>query len=211
MSLGDQLSRGLDALDIDLAAPTRQRLLDYVALLAKWNRVHNLTALREDQSLVSHHLLDSLAVLPYLSGDSMVDVGSGAGLPGIPLALARPDWQVTLLDSSHKKTSFLQQAKIELGLANVSVICSRVEAWQAPHGYALVISRALSELAEFVRLAAPLLAPDGVLAAMKGVYPYEEIAQLPPGFKVEQVVPLAVPGLEGARHLVLVRKARPNG
>lgn len=207
MSQAEQLARGLEALQLSLPPLTQQRLLDYAALLAKWNRVYNLTGAVDQPSLVSHHLLDSLAVLPHLTVDSVVDIGSGAGLPGIPLALARPEWRVTLVDSSHKKTSFLQQAKFELGLDNVSVVCTRIEHWKAADTFALVIARALSELAEFVRLGAPLLEPGGVLAAMKGVYPYEELAQLPRGFAVERVVALTVPGVAAARHLVLVRRS----
>lgn len=207
MTPAEQLDAGAAALGIALPADTRERLLAYAALLAKWNRVYNLTALREPSSIVSHHLLDCLAVLPQLHTDSLADVGSGAGLPGIPLALARPDWRVALVESSHKKASFLTQAKIELEAANVRVVCERIEQWHPDERFGCVISRAYSDLAAFVGGCAHLVAPGGTFAAMKGVYPFEEIARLPEGFVLERVVALAVPGVEAARHLVIVRAA----
>lgn len=207
MSATAQLGAGVAALGLDLPPGAEAALEAYRALLAKWNRVYNLTALREQQTVVSHHLLDSLAVLPQLAGASLVDVGSGGGLPGIPLAIARPAWRVVLVEASHKKAAFLQQARIELGLANLTVVQARVEAWQPAGPFDTVISRAFSDLAEFVRLSAHLLAPGGTFAAMKGVYPDEELAQLPPGFALDRAVPLAVPGVEGRRHLILVRRS----
>ncbi len=207
MTPAGQLDAGAAALGIALPADTRDRLLAYAALLAKWNRVYNLTALREPSSIVSHHLLDCLAVLPQLHTDSLADVGSGAGLPGIPLALARPDWRVALVESNHKKASFLTQAKIELQAANVRVVCERVEHWHPDERFGCVISRAYSDLAAFVGGCAHLVAPGGTFAAMKGVHPFEEIARLPEGFVLERVVALAVPGVEAARHLVIVRAA----
>jgi 16S rRNA (guanine527-N7)-methyltransferase len=157
--------------------------------------------------MLPYHVLDSLAVAQHVAGDALVDVGSGAGLPGIPLALARPHAHVTLLEASHKKSAFLKQAAIELALANVDVVNARVETWSAPREYDAVISRAFSDLAEFVNLAGRLCSREGVLAAMKGVYPYEELAQLPPEYRVETVLPLTVPGLHAERHLVLMRHA----
>lgn len=204
MNTADQLKRGLLALGLTLDAPTQQRLLDYIALIDKWNRVYNLTAIREPEKMVSHHLLDSLAVAPHLHAARVLDVGSGAGLPGIPLALANPDMQVTLLDSNHKKAAFLNQAVIELKLKNAAVCAERVESWQTEDRFDVIISRAFSDMGEFVRVARHLLAPGGVFAAMKGLHPYEEIDKLPPECRVQQVLPLAIPGLEGARHLVLI-------
>lgn len=204
MSIEDQLSRGLAALGLTLGEDTQQRLLDYIALIEKWNRVYSLTAIREPGKMVSHHLLDSLAVAPHLQARRLLDVGSGAGLPGIPLALAQPDMQVTLLDSNHKKAAFLNQALIELDLKNARVCAERVESWQTQDRFDVIISRAFSDIGEFVRSARHLLAPKGVFAAMKGLHPYEEIDKLPPGCKVQQVLPLAIPGLKGARHLVLI-------
>ena len=207
MSREGQLSRGLAALELNLSAAAQEKLLAFAALLGKWNKVYNLTALRDEEQVISHHLLDSLAVLPHLGkAKRLADIGSGGGLPGIPLAIARPDLQVTLLESNQKKSAFQQQAKIELGLTNVSVHCERVEAWQPEEKCDVVISRAFSDLAEFVRLSGHLLAEGGVLLAMKGVHPYEEIAQLPAGWRVAEVAPLQVPGVEGARHLVRVER-----
>lgn len=207
MNLAGELAQGVAGLGLELGAETQRRLLDYLALLQKWNKVYNLTAVREPQKMVSHHLLDCLAVLPHVGARTILDVGSGAGLPGVPLALALPQAQVTLLDSSHKKAAFLNQAAIELGLHNATVICERIEAWQPQQRFELVISRAFSDLAEYVLFAGRLCAKDGVIAALKGVYPYEEIAQLPRDFKLKHVVPLKVPGLPAERHLVLVQPA----
>lgn len=204
MSTVDQLKRGLIALGLTLDRDTQQRLLDYIALIEKWNQVHNLTAIREPEKMVSHHLLDSLAVAPHLHAKRLLDVGSGAGLPGIPLALAEPNAHVTLLDSNHKKAAFLNQAVMELKLKNAEVCSERVEAWQTQNRFDVIISRAFSDMGEFVRITRHLLAPGGMFAAMKGLHPYEEIDKLPPGCKVQQVLPLAIPGLDGARHLVLI-------
>lgn len=204
MSAADQLKRGLIALGLVLERDTQQRLLDYIALIDKWNRVHNLTAIREPEKMVSHHLLDSLAVAPHLHARRLLDVGSGAGLPGIPLALANPDMQVTLLDSNHKKVAFLNQAVMELKMKNAEVCGERVESWKSQEGFDVIISRAFSDMSEFVHMTRHLLAPGGTFAAMKGMHPYEEIDKLPPDCVVQQVLPLAIPGLDGARHLVLI-------
>lgn len=207
MSPEVQLEQGLCALGLNLTPEIRARLLAYLALLEKWNRVYNLTAIRDSQKAVSHHLLDCLAILPYLDGPKIADVGSGAGLPGIPLALARPDWRVTLVESNHKKIAFLRQAAIELALTNITVEAGRAEDFQAAEGFDEVVSRALSDLEEFARIAGHLPAPRGRLVAMKGPHPHEEITQLPAGWEVERVVRLLAPGVEGGRHLVLVKRA----
>ncbi|PKO71624.1 MAG: 16S rRNA (guanine(527)-N(7))-methyltransferase RsmG [Betaproteobacteria bacterium HGW-Betaproteobacteria-14] len=200
-----RLARGLAALEMDVSPQAQENLLAFAVLLGKWNKVYNLTALREEEQVISHHLLDSLAVLPHLgAARRLADIGSGGGLPGIPLAIARPDMHVALVESNQKKSAFQQQARIELGLDNVSVQCERVEGWQPEEKCDVVISRAFSDLAEFVRLSGHLLAAGGALLAMKGVHPYEEIAQLPAGWRVAEVMPLQVPGVEGARHLVRV-------
>jgi len=204
MSAADQLRRGLIALGLTLDSEIQQRLLDYIALIEKWNRVHNLTAIREPEKMVSHHLLDSLAVAPHLHARRLLDVGSGAGLPGIPLALANPDMHVTLLDSNHKKAAFLNQAVMEMKLKNAQVCSERVESWKTQTGFDVIISRAFSDMDEFVRVTRHLLIPGGTFAAMKGLHPYEEIEKMPQDCKVLQVLPLAVPGVEGARHLVLI-------
>ena len=204
MTEADQLQSGIAALGLALDAVTQQRLLAYIALIDKWNKVYNLTAIREPEKMVSHHLLDCLAVVAHIQGKSLLDVGSGAGLPGIPLALALRDTHVTLLDSNHKKVAFLKQAVIELDLKNVEVCSERVESWVAPQKFDVIISRAFSDLAEFVRLTRHLIAAGGVFAAMKGLNPHEEIDKLPEGCKALQVMPLQVPGLDAGRHLVLV-------
>jgi 16S rRNA (guanine527-N7)-methyltransferase len=210
MSLAELLAQGVTELRLDIPEETQRKLLDYLALIQKWNRVYNLTAVRDGQKMASHHLLDCLAVIPHVRAHRLVDVGSGAGLPGIPLALALPQVQLTLLDSNHKKATFLRQAVIELGLNNVEVECARAESWQPPQLFEMVVSRAFSDLPQFLDAAGHLCAADGVIAAMKGVYPDEEIAQLPGGFELRGVIPLAVPGLEAERHLVLVqRRAAP--
>jgi 16S rRNA (guanine527-N7)-methyltransferase len=205
MSLAAKLAEGVGELDLVLPLQAQSRLLEYLALLQKWNRTYNLTAVREASKMVSHHLLDSLAVAPHAKGDTILDVGSGAGLPGIPLALAAPRAHVTLLESSHKKAAFLQQAKLELKLENV-VVCERVETWRPGRTFEMVISRAFSDLAEFVNLAGRHVAPGGRLAAMKGIYPHEEITQLPAGWRLDEAVPLTVPGLRAQRHLLLLGK-----
>jgi len=205
-SLALTLQQGVEKLNLRLPPGTEARLLDYLALLQKWNRIYNLTAIRETPRLVSHHLLDSLAVVPHLVGSTILDVGTGPGLPGIPIALARPDSRVTMLDGNHKKVSFVTEAIGELSIQNAEVRRERVEQWSPPSRFEVIISRAFSDLADFVRLAGHLLAPGGRLAAMKGLHPFEEIAQLPSGFRVERVTPLSVPGVDGERHLVLIEK-----
>lgn len=208
MSGAEELHAGIAELGLVLPAETEARLLAYLALLAKWNRTYNLTAVRDEAAMVSLHLLDSLAVLPHLGAiRSLADVGSGGGLPGIPLALARPELQVSLIESSHKKASFLKQAKIELELANVTIECARAEEAQASPPFAAVISRAFSDLADFVRVAGHLLAPGGRLLAMKGTHPQEEISRLPAGWRVQQCIPLGVPGLAAQRHLIVIERA----
>ena len=204
MNLAQPLASGLAALDLDLDTAQQQKLLNYVALIAKWNKVYNLTAVRDPEAMVTQHLLDSLTVLPHLAGPRLIDVGCGAGLPGIPLAIARPEWKVGLLDSNHKKATFLRQACLELGLTNAEVVCERVERYRLEAGFDTVISRAFSDLGEFARLTAHLLTKDGKLYAMKGVYPHDEIGRLPQHFKVQEVIPLTVPGMDANRHLVIM-------
>ena len=208
MSLEASIAAGLASMSIDATAEQKRRLSAHLELIAKWNRVHNLTAVREAEQMVVLHLLDSLSVLPYVcAAGTLVDVGTGPGLPGIPLAIARPDLGVTLLDSSHKKCAFLRQAKTELELANVDVACDRVEAWNPAIRFDIVISRAFSELSDFVVQARHLAASGGQLIAMKGVYPFEEIARVPATHRVAKVLELAVPSLEAKRHLVVLEAA----
>ena len=207
MSVEDQLAAGVAALGLTLPAGAEAKLLAYLALLEKWNRVYNLTAVRDAERMVSHHLLDSLAAVPFFQGGSVLDVGSGGGLPGIPLAIARPDLQVTLIDSIAKKTAFLLQAKAELGLGNLQVVTGRVEDFRPETGFDVITSRAFSDLKEFVTLTRHLLKPGGCWLAMKGLYPHEEIAGLPADVKVSADHALAVPGLEASRHLIVLETA----
>ena len=205
------LADGLARLQLELPPETQQKLLDYVALVQKWNKVYNLTAVRETDKILTHHLLDSLAVVPHVANaTTILDVGSGAGLPGIPLALALPQAQLTLLDSNQKKTAFLHQALIELQLSNAEVVCKRVEKYQSNQLFSVVVSRAFSDLAAFVAQAGRLVAPGGTLLAMKGVHPADEIAQLTGGeseFTLSGVTSLSVPGLDAERHLVFLKAA----
>ena len=205
-TLESKLAAGLAAMNLQLPAESQQKLLAYIGLLQKWNSTYNLTALRDPLRMVSHHLLDSLTLLPYLDGaSSLIDVGSGGGMPGIPVAIARPDLAVTLLDANTKKTAFLQQAVIELGLKNVRVISGRVEA-AADCRADVITSRAFAELADFVNWTEHLLKDGGYWAAMKGVYPQEEIDKLPESVAVEKVEALHVPKLNAERHIVIIRK-----
>lgn len=200
------LARGLADLHIELPKGAEATLLAYLELLHKWNQTYNLTAIREPGKMVSHHLLDSLAVVPYLANGSIADVGSGAGLPGIPLAIAQPERRICLNDSGHKKATFLKQAVIELGLDNVEVVNQRAEDWQPAQRFACVISRAFAELADFLDSSGHLAQPGGQFAAMKGVFPHAELARLPAGFRCEKVVVLDIPLVGAERHLVLCER-----
>lgn len=199
------LAEGLDALGLRLPEDASRKLLAYVDLLAKWNRTYNLTAIREPERMVTYHLIDSLAVLPHLPAGTLVDVGAGGGLPGIPLAIARPELRITLNDSNHKKGAFMQQAAIELGLANVEVHVGRAEEWRPAAAFDGAISRAFAELADFIAACRHLVKPGGFFAAMKGLYPHEEIARIPQGVRCASALKLDVPRVDGERHLVLCR------
>lgn len=200
------LDRGLAEMALALPSGARERLLAYVALLAKWNRTYNLTAIRDPLAMVAQHLLDSLSVLPHLplaaQHARLADAGSGAGLPGIPLAIARPGWHVALAESSQKKAAFLRQAAIELALGNVEVHEGRVEAWRPQPLFDLVISRAFAALADFIAACRHLVIPGGTLAAMKGAAPQDMQAHF-------SLIPLRVPLLNAQRHLVLCPASSP--
>lgn len=205
MNIESGLDAGLLRLGLALSPEGRQRLLDYAALLAKWNRVYNLTAIRDPEQVLTHHLLDSLVVVPHLDGiTTIADAGSGGGLPGIVLAIARPTLSVTSIETVSKKASFQQQARIELGLTNFVVLNERVENVRPETGFDAVISRAFTELADFVRLTRHLVRPGGRLLAMKGVRPDTEIARLPDDVRVVETRSLDVPGLGAERHLVIL-------
>ena len=188
-----------------LPSAAMDQLASYLDLLVKWNRVYNLTAIRDEAKLVSHHVLDSLAVVNHLPDGNVLDVGSGAGLPGIPIAISCPGRAVTLLDSNHKKGAFLKQVIAELGLATTRVVSERVEAYRPSERFRTVISRAFSDLTDFVKLAGHLCAHDGVMIAMKGLHPDDEIAQLTSSWKVAKTLRLEIPQIDASRHLVFLR------
>ncbi|AJY12543.1 16S rRNA (guanine(527)-N(7))-methyltransferase RsmG [Burkholderia dolosa] len=202
---------GAAALDVALTDTQRNQLLDYVALLGKWNAVYNLTAIRDPQQMMIQHILDSLSIVPHLRAREsarVLDVGSGGGLPGIVLAIVRPDWHVTLNDIVQKKSAFQTQMRAELKLANLSVVTGRVESLQpgvdVPEKFDVIVSRAFADLSDFVKLARHLVARGGSIWAMKGVYPDDEIARLPERSRVNQTMRLAVPMLDAERHLIEV-------
>jgi 16S rRNA (guanine527-N7)-methyltransferase len=204
----DIIADGASALGLELTAGQRDAIAAYLALLAKWNDRYNLTAIREPSRMITHHALDALAVVPRLpdrQGLRVLDVGTGAGIPGILLAIARPDWRVTLLDANQKKIAFVTQAIAELGLGNADAVQVRVERFAAKAPYDVVLSRAFASLADFAAGAQSHVAHDGALYAMKGVVPDDEIAQLPAGVRVVAAEPLVVPGLDAARSLVVIQ------
>ena len=205
MDSKQQLQAGLQQMGLKLTTAQQLLLLEYVALLRKWNSTYNLTALRDESKMISHHILDSLSLLAYIKdAKTLMDVGSGGGMPGIPTAICRPDLQITLLDSNTKKTTFLQQVVIELGLSNVTVASGRVEAMH-DKDVDVVTSRAFAELADFISLTKHLLNENGYWAAMKGVYPYEELEHVPASVEVEKVEKIEIPMLQGERHMVIMR------
>lgn len=197
------LAAGLAELGIALPEEAQHKLLAFRDLLLKWNKTYNLTALRDPAQAISHHLLDSLAILPHIGAGPLLDVGSGGGLPGIPLAIARPELSVSMVDTVQKKATFLQQAAIELGLKNIQAHHARVEEMQGQ--YAQISSRAFAEIGLFISLTRHLLAPGGRWLAMKGVRPDDELQALPADITVEAIIPLKVPGLDAERHLIILK------
>jgi 16S rRNA (guanine527-N7)-methyltransferase len=206
-ALAQTLAEGIKELKLDLDQKQLDQLLDYLALLFKWNAVYNLTSVRDPMQMVTHHLLDSLAAVPaFAQAVSVLDVGAGGGLPGIVLAIARPAMQVALIDTVHKKTAFLTQVKAELGLGNVTVHTARVEQLQVPHKFDVITSRAFADLSDFVNWSGHLLAEGGQFIALKGVAAPSEQERLPGAWQVSELRPLRVPGLQAERHLVFIRK-----
>lgn len=202
-----RLAAGIAQLGLEVPPEARARLLAYVALLAKWNRVYNLTAVRKPEEMIPRHILDSLAVAPFVHGTRVLDVGTGAGLPGIPLAVVLPDRHFVLLDSSAKKIRFVTQAIAELGLANAQAVQSRVQDFRPVRLFDTVVSRAFASIASMVEAAAHLCSEQGRLLAMKGAYPQAELEAVPAGFKITDVQALRVPGLEDAqRHVVCIER-----
>lgn len=204
-SLREQLQNGIAELQLVLPENAIEQLLQYLALLTKWNRAYNLTAVRDPIEMVSRHLLDSLAVMPYVNGDYCADVGTGAGLPGIPLAIALPHKQFVLIDSNGKKIRFIAQAIAELDLKNVKAIQCRIEDWQPERACDVVLSRAFATLADMANGCEHVLSTQGVMLAMKGIYPQQELSELPERFKVAACHALKIPNEEGQRHLIEIR------
>ena len=209
MSLRESICRGASTQSLSLTDEQAGLLARYVELLAKWNKAYNLTAVRDPQEMVSRHILDSLSIVPHVFGENLMDVGSGPGLPGIPLAIMYPEKQFTLLDSNGKKTRFMTQARVELGLKNVRVENTRVESFHTERPFDVIMSRAFSSLADMVNGTAHLLSPEGSFLAMKGLHPEEELQELQqqrPEIELSKSLVLDVPGCEAQRHLVILHK-----
>lgn len=202
-----ELSTGAEALGLVLSADQQEQLLAYLALLIKWNKAYNLTAVRNPDEMVSRHLLDSLSIVPYVgTATRWLDVGSGGGMPGIPLAILFPDKSVTTLDSNGKKTRFLTQVKLELNLTNLDVIHSRVEGFQPAKAFDGIVSRAFSSLEDFTSWTRHLGDNQTRWLAMKGLHPTDELVALPTDFEIDSAHALAVPGCQGQRHLLILRR-----
>lgn len=202
-----QLREGLEAMQVSLSDEQQHRLLAFLALLNKWNKAYNLTAVRNEGEMVSRQLLDSLSILPWVTTEHLLDVGAGGGLPGIPLAIVLPETRFTLLDSNGKKTRFLNQCVLELGLNNVDVIHGRAEDCKPKQPFSQISSRAFTALDNLVGWCGDLLANGGGFLAMKGQYPDDEVAALPAGWRVSSSHSLEVPGAGGERHLLVVTRA----
>jgi 16S rRNA (guanine527-N7)-methyltransferase len=210
-ALAQVLEEGIAQMGLDVSPAQREQLMDYLGLMFKWNSVYNLTSLRDPMQMVTHHLLDSLAAVPAFSqAHNVLDVGSGGGLPGIVLAIVRPDMKVSMIDTVHKKTAFLTQVKAELGLANVTVYTMRVEQLTVSDKFDVITSRAFADLSDFVNWSSHLLAEGGRYIALKGVAPEEERQRLPDDWRVTGVEPLQVPRLVAERHLVFIEHASSN-
>ncbi len=204
-ALAQVLKHGVEQLDLGLNAEQQEKLLDYLALLNKWNKVYNLTAVRDPMEMMTLHVLDSLAAVPAFKGaQNVLDVGAGGGLPGVVLAIARPDMKVAMIDIVHKKTAFLNQVKAELELGNVTVYTKKVQDLQVKTPYDVITSRAFADLSDFVNWSGHLLAEGGQFIALKGTAPAEERERLPDPWKVNELRPLQVPGLDAQRHLVFI-------
>jgi 16S rRNA (guanine527-N7)-methyltransferase len=202
----NKLSSLLNAANISLTDQQKQQLVGYVELLHKWNKAYNLTSVRDPQQMLVRHILDSVVVEPHLQGERFIDVGTGPGLPGIPLAIVRPQSHFTLLDSLGKRVRFLRQVQHELGLTNVTPVQSRVEEFPSEPPFDGVISRAFASLEDMLNWCHHLPSPEGRFYALKGVRPDDEISALPAGFTVEKIQPLQVPELDGERHLVVITR-----
>jgi 16S rRNA (guanine527-N7)-methyltransferase len=200
------LAEGSAALGVALDGDQSARLLAFVGLLERWNRAYNLTAIRDPAAMVSHHLLDSLAITPYLQGDAILDLGTGAGLPGLPLAIAQPVRRFWLLDSNGKKIRFVRQAVLDLGLSNVEPVQSRIESYRPGRKFSTIVTRAVASTPELYAQTVPLLASPGLLLVMKGRYPGDELGHPALAGLDLRVRPLRVPLLDGERHLIEIRR-----
>jgi 16S rRNA (guanine527-N7)-methyltransferase len=208
-ALAHVLEKGVAELKLDLDEAQIAKLLDYLALLAKWNAVYNLTSVRDPMQMLTLHVLDSLAAVSAFAGAANVlDVGAGGGLPGMVLAISRPDMKVSMIDTVHKKTAFLTQVKAELGLANVSIHTMRVEQLQVKQAFDVITSRAFADLSDFVNWSGHLLAEGGQFIALKGVAPPDERERLPQQWKVTELRAIRVPGLDAERHLVFIARTQ---
>jgi 16S rRNA (guanine527-N7)-methyltransferase len=208
-SLSQVLAEGIAEMQLEVSPEQQGRLMDYLALMFKWNSVYNLTSLRDPMQMVTHHLLDSLAAVPaFVDAKNVLDVGSGGGLPGIVLAIVRPDMKVSMIDTVHKKTAFLTQVKAELALANVTVYTMKVQELNVSDKFDVITSRAFADLSDFVNWSSHLLAEGGRYIALKGVAPEDERQRLPAEWRVSGLQPLQVPRLGAERHLVFIEKVR---
>lgn len=206
-ALAQILDNGLNELQLQLNDKQQEQLLDYLALLFKWNAVYNLTSVRDPMQMMTHHVLDSLAAVSAFAGaHNVLDVGAGGGLPGMVLAISRPDLKVSMIDTVHKKTAFLTQVKAELGLANVTVYTMKVQDLQPPQKFDVITSRAFADLSDFVNWSGHVLAEGGQFIALKGTAPPEEQERLPAEWKVTELRPIVVPSLQAERHLVFIQK-----
>jgi len=208
MQLEERLTQGAQAMGLALEPSCIGQLMAYLRLLEKWSHTHNLTAVRDPEQMVSRHLLDSLSVLPYLLGPQVIDIGTGAGLPGLILACARPDLQFTLLDSNLKKLAFVRQAGHALHLRNIRVVGARAEDFRSESPFATIVSRAFASIPDMLAACGHLAGPDSRILAMKGALPREELARLPPSFQVADVIRLEIPGLDAERHLIIIAARR---
>ncbi len=203
--LQEVLSKEMALLPFSLSVGLVPRLVEFVQLLHKWNATYNLTSVRDMRQMLTRHIMDSVIIHPYLQGNQVLDVGCGAGLPGIPLAIINPDRNFTLLDSNNKKTRFVKQAKLELQLDNITVVTERIEQYRPETGFDTIVARAFSSIENLVAGIQHCMLPHSIILAMKGTYPLAELDTIPQGYNLDKVEPLNVPGMDAERHLVILK------